>query len=403
MTHIKIPKRDSIHFFSANKDITINISEPFADNRILFLKSLSKNILSNSEAKKFPDLVTFGYWCRPSNIKLLKQKYDDLDVRLGLGLAFHVAPSNVPLNFAFSFVFSLLAGNSNIIRMPSRGFDQVNAFLQIYNETVQEYEDINNSNVLLNYDSNDIETTEFFSLNADARIFWGGDLSVSKLKQIISKERAIDVIFSDRHSGSIIDVDTLSRATPKEFERLTHNLYNDIFLMDQNACSSPRVIFWKGGSNNAYTSCKDELLSSVLAIAKKKYSIEASQVISKFNNACKHSIQSSGESKININDGYLFTQNIFSETSKLDAYDINSGYILETRIRNLEGLLPYLDKKFQTMGYFGISKSELKLFIGKHKPIGIDRFTPIGSALDIGIIWDGFDLIRTLSRIIQIS
>ena len=63
MTHIKIPKRDSIHFFSANKDITINISEPFADNRILFLKSLSKNILSNSEAKKFPDLVTFGYWC----------------------------------------------------------------------------------------------------------------------------------------------------------------------------------------------------------------------------------------------------------------------------------------------------------------------------------------------------
>ena len=153
------------------------------------------------------------------------------------------------------------------------------------NNLQKEYEDINNRNVLLNYDSNDIETTEFFSLNADARIFWGGDLSVSMLKQIISKERAVDVIFSDRHSGSIIDVDTLSRATPKEFERLTHNLYNDIFLMDQNACSSPRVIFWKGGSNNAYTSCKDELLSSVLAIAKKKYPIEASQVISKFNNA----------------------------------------------------------------------------------------------------------------------
>jgi hypothetical protein len=35
--------------------------------------------------------------------------------------------------------------------------------------------------------------------------------------------------------------------------------------------------------------------------------------------------------------------------------------------------------------------------------IGVDRIVPIGTALDIGIYWDGYDLIRTLSRVILVN
>jgi hypothetical protein len=31
---------------------------------------------------------------------------------------------------------------------------------------------------------------------------------------------------------------------------------------------------------------------------------------------------------------------------------------------------------------------------------GIDRVVPVGKALDIGVIWDGYDLIRSMSRIV---
>jgi hypothetical protein len=31
---------------------------------------------------------------------------------------------------------------------------------------------------------------------------------------------------------------------------------------------------------------------------------------------------------------------------------------------------------------------------------GIDRVVSVGKALDIGVIWDGYDLIRTMSRIV---
>jgi hypothetical protein len=33
---------------------------------------------------------------------------------------------------------------------------------------------------------------------------------------------------------------------------------------------------------------------------------------------------------------------------------------------------------------------------------GIDRIVPVGEAMDIGSTWDGFDLIRTLSRVCDI-
>ena len=46
------------------------------------------------------------------------------ELRLGVGLAFHITPSNMPTNFAYSLLFGLLSGNSNIIKVPSRKFPE---------------------------------------------------------------------------------------------------------------------------------------------------------------------------------------------------------------------------------------------------------------------------------------
>ena len=32
---------------------------------------------------------------------------------------------------------------------------------------------------------------------------------------------------------------------------------------------------------------------------------------------------------------------------------------------------------------------------------GIDRIVPVGKAMDIGVFWDGHDLVRELSRIVK--
>ena len=56
---------------------------------------------------------------------------------------------------------------------------------------------------------------------------------------------------------------------------------------------------------------------------------------------------------------------------------------------------------FQTLSYFGIEKNYINEFIKNNRLLGIDRLVPIGRAFDIGPVWDGYDVIRSLSRIIS--
>ena len=90
-----------------------------------FLNELSRELIKDKLAKKYSDVISFAFWCRESNIKNLKEKFYDSNLRVGLGLVFHITPSNVPVNFAFSFAFGLLTGNANLVKLPTQKFPQI--------------------------------------------------------------------------------------------------------------------------------------------------------------------------------------------------------------------------------------------------------------------------------------
>ena len=98
---------------------------PFSDIVCDFLAELSALLMKHPRAKAFPDVITFGFFCRHGNISRLKSQYSGIcENRLGRGVTFHIAPSNVPINFAYSLVAALLAGNSCIVRASSKQFEQ---------------------------------------------------------------------------------------------------------------------------------------------------------------------------------------------------------------------------------------------------------------------------------------
>lgn len=118
-------------FLKNKKKIRSYSTKIFDNHSISFLDNLSKSILNNINAKKYPDLVSFGFWCRGQNLKKLSKNYIDGNLRKGHGLIFHICPSNVPINFMYSFSFGLLAGNSNIVRLPTKPFPQNEILLKI--------------------------------------------------------------------------------------------------------------------------------------------------------------------------------------------------------------------------------------------------------------------------------
>ena len=99
---------------------------PFAEKVVEYLNALSASLLKDRESRMYPDVVTFAFFCRKANLLQQKKLYtNDGQLRLGRGVLFHIAPSNVPINFAYSLVAGLLAGNANVVRVSSKKFPQV--------------------------------------------------------------------------------------------------------------------------------------------------------------------------------------------------------------------------------------------------------------------------------------
>ena len=196
----------------------------------------------------YPDIKTLSFFCREKNIERLKNNFlkYNLNLRSGLGLLFHITPSNIPVNFAYSLIFGLLTGNSNIIKVPSNNFMQIKLICTVINKILKNnFKNIRDMINVVKYKDND-EFTKLISLKCDARIIWGGDKTIQKIRNFEINPRAFDLSFADRYSLSIINSKKFSQLKPSEVKSLLNKFYNDTYIVDQNACSSPHLVIWYG-------------------------------------------------------------------------------------------------------------------------------------------------------------
>ncbi len=248
---------------------------PFDDDVVEFLNDLSIVLRKN---RVFSDVATFGFWCRKASILKEKEKFDDLKSRFGKGIIFHSTPSNVPVNFAFSFAAGLLAGNANIVRLPGKTFEQVTIISNTINELLtNKHQNIAPYIVFVKYPSvKDI--SDYFSALCNIRVIWGGDMTIAHLRQSDISARSAEITFADRHSIAVIDADAYLEAANKDV--IIHNFYNDTYLSDQNACTSPRIIFWLGKRREA---AKTDFWNRVHNKAKDEYVLAPVQAVGKLN------------------------------------------------------------------------------------------------------------------------
>ena len=371
--------------------------EIFDQNIIFFLDEISKEILKNNESKKFPDLITFGFWCRANNIKSLLKNYNFFKNRIGRGSVLHITPSNVPTNFAYSMVFGLLSGNNNIIRLPSKKFFQIEILCKILKKLSKRknLKKIFNRLLLIRYENSDSISSEL-SKEVEARIIWGGDKTINKFKTFTTKPRCIDLTFADRYSISLINSNMLIKLNNSQLSILAQKFFNDTYTMDQFGCSSPNTVFWIG-NNNAY---KNKFWIELRKIVNQKYNLDLSGTNKKISNLMNLTLNENKKLKININNFNLIKLN--KSKFEFDNFDnVNFGTFTEINLNNLNQLSKYVSDKLQTLTYYGVEFDFIKKFIIKNKLKGIDRIVPIGRAFDLTPEWDGVDIIATLSRTIS--
>lgn len=367
---------------------------------IEFLKELSSSILLNPLSRNHGDVLAFAYWIRASNLDLAIKNYTVEQNRTGYGMCLHIAPANVPLNFAYSLACALLAGNRNIVRVPSRKFPQVDFLLECMQKilAIERFKAVAHAVCIVRYEKNEQVTRDFLKVS-DVKIVWGGDNTVNEIRSIETPAHCKEVVFPDRKSASIIDLKSLAGLSEKELLNLAEKFYTDTYLFDQNACSSPRVIFWISQPENLHE--KERFWSALTSVVEAKNTLEPRNLLLKFTELAKVVMTSDSRSISSYPGAKLSRVKISLGKAPLSSHLTNRfGTFFEHDIATLNELSLILDRRIQTITYFGVAPKRIVDLVIQHRVKGVDRIVPVGKALDFELRWDGYDLPRTLSRVV---
>lgn len=386
----------SIQYLVGDRDIlermgSVQVLPLFSDRVLDFLDCLSRKLMGSKEAKKYPDVIAFAFWIRRASLYKVSVSYKDGSQRIGRGVAFHIAPSNIPVQFAVSMTYALTAGNASIVRISDKRFEQVDIICEAIRFVLAEgYPDMKSYICIIRYAHND-EITQTLTDLCDIRMIWGGNRTIAAIRRSPIKARCIDLGFADRYSIAVIDSDDYLK---RNSDLLAVDFYNDTYFSDQNACSSPRLVIWTG---NSISKAKEVFWDALGKVIHQKYQMDPISSSEKLLKTAVCAAVHPGIKEIK-KDNLLIRVELPLLYDDIMDFKGNSGYFFECSVDKLECLAPIMKKGCQTVTYIGDFEDELRKVINENGVRGVDRIVPVGHAADIAFVWDGLDLPDILSR-----
>ncbi|MCR3906971.1 MAG: acyl-CoA reductase [Tenericutes bacterium] len=148
-----------------------------------------------------------------------------------LGILFHIAAGNVDALPAYSVIEGLLAGNINILKLPS-GDNGLS--IQLLKELIDIEPKLKDFIYVFDVPSTEIETLKIFAQIADGVVVWGGDVAVSAARQMAPIDTKV-IAWGHKLSFAYATLD----AKDEDLEGLA----NHICETNQLLCSSCQGIF----------------------------------------------------------------------------------------------------------------------------------------------------------------
>ena len=372
-------------------------SEPVLD----FLDAVSRRIRALPETAE-PELAAFGFWCRRAHMEQLRSRYAGA-IRVGRGQVFHVAPGNVPVMFGYSLAAGLLAGSANLVRVSGHAGAAAQALCGILRSTLSQprFRLIRERTGLITYDRNDAITGALMA-RCDAAVVWGGDETVAALRRFPMKPGAEFIPFADRRSLAVLSPRALDVLDADGFSLLVHGFYNDTYRMDQDACSSPRLVLWlrDGGSDTVRERFWYTLAAEVM---RERYPLDAHRAAEKYGYACRACMELPCVGELRRYGGNaLYVLSLSEPPEDPETLCGRFGTFFEAELPGLEGLSAYLTEKTQTVACAGLDRRALAAALALRGAAGVSRVVPVGQALEFDTTWDGKDLIGRLSREISV-
>lgn len=359
--------------------------KPWADELIKAVQDFSAFLLKSPVVQKYPEIIALGYWCRKANLQMMREEYQKLSAnkkRQPQGNVFHIAPANVDTVFFYSLILSVLSGNKNIVRISERSGDICRALIRLLAEflTKENTHVLQKSVAIVEYASAHTQATLALSQWCQLRVIWGGDIAIEAISQIAPGTPQL--AFPDRYSIAVMQ---LKKKDQKELSFIAQRFIADFLPFNQQACSSPKAIYW--------LKTPEQL--------KKRFYLELKKILNKTTEVHEVSLQTNRI--INIQTlllkqthsiSYKLLEQDFSvidldEVTPAELNKHEGNFLLLTCDINQLNKLPNA-KKLQTISYFGLNIHEVEQLKALRK-------TKLGSALAFNHYWDGVNLLAELT------
>ncbi len=377
----------------------------FSELVVDFLSNLSRELLAIPGIRNHTDVISYAYWIRKASIEQVKRDVDREDInRMGRGVAFHIAPSNVPVNFAVSMTSSLLAGNITIIRVSNKEFEEVNIICSAMNRVLakEEFTKMKQYICIIRYEHSD-EITAYLSSLCDIRIIWGGNRTIEQIRSYPIPPRAIEMCFADRHSIAVIDTKNyLETLQDKDKAKdIAKKFYTDTYYSDQNACSSPRIVIWIGKSDDDTEKAKKAFWDALEQEVSERYEMQPIQAVDKLSMFTELSMNKEGV-HLQRRSNKLFIIDLDDLSENVMDYKMGGGYFLQFTTEAISDIITLMGKYCQTVAVLGIDKKEIVDFVQEYGVRGVDRVVDIGDTMGLEFTWDGYRMIEAMSRVVYV-
>lgn len=374
------------------------------DERIRdFLTTFGRRLLRPAVARRYPELGSLGFFLRAGELDraLAAVAPPEGVLRFPRGLVFHVPPANVDTIFVYSWALSALAGNRNVVRISARSGGAAESVLDALNEALGDvHPAVRQTQRMVTYGHDDA-VTQAFSAACDLRVIWGGDESVRVLRRHPLAPAARDLTFPDRSSFTVLSAPAWREAPAAVRCGVAEGLYNDVYWFDQAACASPRALLWVG-DEPAVRQAHDELVAELAEVVRRREPlVDTAMAVQK--RVATYGLAADGDAERVEFVGNAIASVRLTGPGALPRGWLGTGTLAYARVDALAEVAELIERRDQTLTYFGFTVAELTELAQRLAGRGVDRFVPVGQALSFSPVWDGYDLLREFTRLTTIS
>jgi Acyl-CoA reductase (LuxC) len=368
-------------------------------------------VIGEAETAEIPGVAFLRLWLRRSTLGPIIQRElgrgvldggwtADGQARLKaypVGVVCHWPAGNIDIQPILSLTCALLGGNASIVRVPAGLREQVHRLMEKLLQ-VDKDELLTKRIFMPIFDHSRQDLHEAMARAADGAMVWGGEEAVSRIRSLSFPHWARLAVFGPRISLAVMDADSWCDAGTREM--WCRRIAREVWQFDQQACSSPQVIFLENREQHSATEFVQALKRAFesendhhprqeiqAALTSAICKARASWLLDK---AANSAIFPKGPDwTILLGQGTEIPRPTQGKTLTVLVVD------------ELLDVLEKLDGNVQTLGLAMADAEKEKKFASVAARRGVDRIVKLGHMHVFGAPWDGVDLIRPMVRMVR--